>query len=281
MVTPLQEQGRPSIRVTSYNVLADSYATKRLYPTVPPELLNWSHRGPMIVSRIQELNPDVVCLQEVEAAHWTDLYASLVPLGWEGIFAKKGMSRVDGCALLYRTGTASLQQSEAVYFSDGTPPSGHLALVGVLATGIGLVRVASTHLRWQADTSEPESHIGYRQAAELLRRLSSTATTATTATTGATDVTIICGDLNIPPQHPLVQLFLDHGFSDAYAASPQWTCAPNGRPARIDYIFASGAARAVGERVPALQQATLLPNVEQPSDHLPITARIELAAVEI
>jgi endonuclease/exonuclease/phosphatase family metal-dependent hydrolase len=227
--------------------------------------LDWKHRGPSIVARIDQLSPDVACLQEVEAAHWNDLHAALVPLGWDGVFAQKGMSRLDGCALLYRTGAASLMHSDAVYFGDGEEPSGHLALIGELATGIGAVRVVTTHLRWQAETSVPCAHIGYRQATELLTRLSA----------GDPFATVICGDFNVRPQHAVVKLLSDNGFHDAYAASPQWTCAPNGVPARIDYIVVSRGLAAVGEELPALQRAAAMPNVDQPSDHLPITARIE------
>jgi mRNA deadenylase 3'-5' endonuclease subunit Ccr4 len=266
-----QSDGRPSIRVTSYNILADAYATKRLYPTVPPALLDWSRRCRSIVARIDELNPEVACLQEVQATRWADLHSSLMPLGWDGIFRQKGMSRVDGCALVYRTAAVSLLHSEAVYFSDGAEPSGHLALMGVLATPIGPVRIVTTHLRWQSDTSEARSHIGYRQATELLTRLAAEQTPAT----------VVCGDFNISPGHPVVQLFADHGFRDASGASPQSTCAPNGRAARIDYIFASRDLSAAAERLPALTDATVMPNGDEPSDHLPITARIELGAAEI
>jgi hypothetical protein len=38
---------------------------------------------------------------------------------------------------------------------------------------------------------------------------------------------------------------------------------------------------AAAERLPALTDATVMPNGDEPSDHLPITARIELGAAEI
>ena len=258
-----------SIRATSYNILANSYATRRVYPTVPPEILSWKSRGPGIVARIREIDPDVLCLQEVEAGHWADMHASLMQLGWDGIFAKKEKSRVDGCALLYRTGSSSLIESEALYFSDGDEPSGHVALIGVLNTRIGPVRFVTTHLRWQAETAEFRSHIGHRQAAELLCRLS---------VAGGAAATVICGDFNVRPEHPLTTLFSEHGFSDAYAAAPQSTCAPHGNAARIDYIFVSQGLQAEGERLPEVRDTAVMPNTDEPSDHLPITARIALGA---
>jgi len=269
MLTRLPTDGPPSIRVTSYNILANSYATKGLYPTVPPALLDWQHRRPAIVARIDAMTPDVACLQEVEAAHWPDLYASFVRRGWDGIFAQKGRSRVDGCALLYRTAVASLLQTKAVYFNDGTEPSGHLALWGDFATAIGSVRIVTTHLRWQSATADARAHIGYRQATELLTRL---------AATEPALATVVCGDFNASPRHPLVQRFSDDGFHDVSVANPQFTCAPNGRPARIDYIFVSRELRAVAERLSTLPDDGIMPNLDEPSDHLPITARIESAA---
>jgi mRNA deadenylase 3'-5' endonuclease subunit Ccr4 len=258
-----------SFRVTSYNVLADAYATTRLYPSIAPPVLNWERRGPAIVARIVDLRPDIACLQEVQARDWPGLEAAFANQGWRGVYAQKGQARPDGCAVLYRTESIQLRDIHALHFSDGRrgeADSGHLALIGTFETPSDLIRVATTHFRWQAPAINGDDHVGYRQALQLLNHLSTAAPIGTH--------TIVCGDFNVSPDSPLIELFERSGFVDAYRASPQPTCNPNGRSSRIDYIFATAELRPVGETITALQADTALPSMSEPSDHLPITAAL-------
>lgn len=256
-----------AVRVTSYNLLADAYASRRLYPTVAPDVLSWQHRGPALLARLSGSTSDILCLQEVDAVHWAAFEQGLAAAGWSGVFAQKRHGRVDGCALLCRKGQAEITDSESLYFDDGggaDPPSGHVALAGEFRTSIGPLRVVSTHLRWQFTSADSASHIGYRQATELLDFCAKRQAAAI--------ANVICGDFNVTAEHPLVRLFLDRGYQDAYAAAPQNTCAPNGQATRIDYIFVSRALTAIGQPLPDLNTRVALPTRDEPSDHLPITA---------
>lgn len=265
-----------SFRLTSYNVLAEAYATKKLYPAIDPELMRWSRRGPAIVARVVALAPEVACLQEVDAAAWPGLEAAFAAQGWRGVFAAKGAGRPDGCALLYREGALRLVASEALHYDDGddgAAASGHLALIATFDSDAGPVRIASTHLRWQAASVRAEAHIGFRQSRELLDRCS--------AMTPHAFATIVCGDLNAPPDSDIAALFRERGFSDAYASAPQPTCNPHRRATRIDFIFATAGLLATPEPIPAIDADTLLPSAAEPSDHLPITARLALAPTSL
>ncbi len=258
-----------SFRLTSYNLLAEAYATRRLYPQVAPEVIAWSRRGPALVRRIADLAPDVACLQEVQASAWPGLESALASTGYRGVYAQKGQGRPDGCALLFRDGPLRYVSSEALHFDDGVDgadPSGHVALVGTFESAAGRVVVAGTHLRWQPQPEDAEAHIGYRQARELALHCQAVDATAT----------VICGDFNAGSESALVGLLRERGYIDACAAAPQPTFNSGGRAARIDFILHSGRLSSVPEPLPAIDGQTTMPSASEPSDHLPITATLAL-----
>jgi mRNA deadenylase 3'-5' endonuclease subunit Ccr4 len=49
-----------------WNVLADCFATKESFPKVDTNILEWNFRKNLIRERILNLNPDIICMQEVE-----------------------------------------------------------------------------------------------------------------------------------------------------------------------------------------------------------------------
>ena len=262
-----------SLRLTSYNVLAAAYATRRLYPSVDAELMRWSRRAQAIVARIVALAPDVACLQEVESAAWPSLEGAFAAAGWRGVFAAKGGGRPDGCALLWRGDVLRFAAHEVLHYGDGeagAEASGHVALIVDFETLHGRLRIADTHLRWQAVTAPTEAHIGFRQARELVDRCA--------AMTPPAFATVVCGDFNAPPESDIAAMFRAHGFVDAYAPAPQPTCNPHRRATRIDYIFAAPSLQATPEPIPAIDGNTPLPSATEPSDHLPITARLTALA---
>lgn len=255
-----------SFRLTSYNILADAYASRRLFPAIDPSVLSWQRRAPALVDRLVGLAPEVICLQEVQEAHWPALQAAFEQQGWHGSFAQKGKSRPDGCAILSRGCALRMIGVETFYFEDGeqgSAASGHLAMIGRLDTPIGLIHIANTHLRWQADTTQPESHIGYREAIQLLQICADLP--------GNPLATVICGDFNVSPESPAVQIVRRSGFRDAYESSPQPTCNSNGRVKRIDYIFVTHRLASRAEPIPELTDETPMPNGNEPSDHLPLS----------
>jgi CCR4-NOT transcription complex subunit 6 len=74
---------------------------------------------------IIDANPDVVCLQEVQADHYeTHLYAAMSDQGYEGVYKQKtrqsmGMAgKVDGCALFWRRSKFHLVESYSIEFNE-------------------------------------------------------------------------------------------------------------------------------------------------------------------
>lgn len=70
MITSIADDRPPSrlrflggFRVLSYNVLAEIYATRQMYPYCPMWALNWSFRKQLLQRELQLYNADILCLQ--------------------------------------------------------------------------------------------------------------------------------------------------------------------------------------------------------------------------
>ena len=227
-----------SFRIASYNVLADSYVKPQWHPNVDPEVLRWDRRKFALAERVARLDVDIVCLQEVEADAYSLLESSLGAKGYNGVYAKKGRDKPDGCAMFFRKGGLGFVGSRTIYYRDGVqgaPDSGHLALIISFECASGIIRVATTHLRWGQEDKPPEEHIGYRQIRELFDECFKPDQTAY--------AWIVCGDLNAQSGSSVVKELVGSGFVDAYAGREQATCNPSRRAKRIDYIFDDRLAR--------------------------------------
>jgi mRNA deadenylase 3'-5' endonuclease subunit Ccr4 len=259
-----------SFRISSYNVLADSYVKPQWYPNVDPEVLRWDRRKFALAERVARLDVDIVCLQEVEADAYSLLESSLGAKGYNGVYAKKGRDKPDGCAMFFRKGGLGFIDSRTIYYRDGgqgAPDSGHLALINSFECELGIIRVATTHLRWGQEDKPPQEHIGYRQIRELIDERFKPDQTAY--------AWIVCGDLNAQSDSPLVKELVGSGFVDAYAGREKATCNPNRRAKRIDYIFHTSGLRSEPAKLMEIDDLTPLPSAEEPSDHLALVAAFE------
>jgi len=112
-------------RIATYNVLAEIYATQQQYPYCDIWALSWDYRFQNIMREIIDANPDVVCLQEVQADHYENhLYAAMSEQGFEGVYKQKtrqsmGLAgKVDGCALFWRRSKFHLVESYSIEFNE-------------------------------------------------------------------------------------------------------------------------------------------------------------------
>jgi mRNA deadenylase 3'-5' endonuclease subunit Ccr4 len=261
-----------SISIASYNVLADSYVKPKWYPNVDPENLRWDRRKYAMAERVGGLDADIICLQEVEADAYALLEGGLDAKGYNGVYARKGADKPDGCAMFFRQERLRFAGANTLYYHDGrlgVPDSGHLALIISFECEWGVIRIATTHLRWGQDNKAPEEHIGYRQIRELLDERFKPDQSAY--------AWIVCGDLNAQSSDPVVKELAGNGFVDAYAGREQATCNPNGKAKRIDYIFHASDhisnLIAAPARLMEIDDLTPLPSADEPSDHLPVMAK--------
>lgn len=254
------------LRMASYNVLADAYIKPEWFPRTPADLLQPQRRREALARRILGLDADIVCLQEVEPDSFAALQRELEPHRYTGVLALKQQGRPDGCAVFHRL--EGYLGHRAHYFQDRLEDgriSGHLALVVDFEVGGEPLSVACTHLRWDRPDRPVEQHQGMQQATELLQEQ---------VLRKPEHLWVVCGDFNAQPGDPLVRAFTAAGLVDAYGGRHQPTCNANDRAKAIDYLFHSRALRAQPDRLPELEDKTPLPSDTEPSDHLPIAARL-------
>jgi mRNA deadenylase 3'-5' endonuclease subunit Ccr4 len=255
------------LRIASYNILADAYVKPEWFPHTPADVFLPRRRQEALARRIVGLDADIVCLQEVEPASFDALQRALAPHGYAGMLALKQQGKPDGCAVFHRLERCPGHQAH--YFKDRLEDgriSGHLALVVDFDVGGGdRLRVACTHLRWDRPDRPVEQHQGMQEAAELLEERVRRDSEA---------LWVVCGDFNAEPEAPLVRAFGAAGLLDAYEGRHQPTCNVNTRAKTIDFLFHSRTLRAQPDRLPELDDRTPMPSETEPSDHLPIAARL-------
>ena len=113
----------------------------------------------------------------------------------------------------------------------------------------------------------PEEQIGYLQIRELINDHFKPDRTSY--------AWVVCGDLNVRSDNPVVKELISHGFLDVYAGREQATCNPNSKAKRIDYIFHTAGLRAEPVKLMEIDDFTPLPSADEPSDHLAIVAAFE------
>jgi endonuclease/exonuclease/phosphatase family metal-dependent hydrolase len=256
-----------SFVVCSYNTLANAYIEPRFFPHTAVEHLRPEWRMGALADAIERRAAQILCLQEIEEDTFALLERRLATLGYAGEHLKKSGTRLDGCATFFDRDLFSLGDVRRLAYDDGLadqPASGSIALLLELRHGAQTLGVANTHLKWQAPTTPPDQRVGLRQARQLVGALS------------PRDAWIVCGDFNATSTTLTLDTFRAAGFADAYAARPDdFTCNSNGIAKRIDYLLCRGPLRARPHALPPIDATTPLPSVEQPSDHLAISATFE------
>ncbi len=252
-----------SLVIASYNVLADAYARPEWSPRTPPRLLAWDSRKEALAARMLTLNADVLCLQEVEADAFAFWAERLRAHGYDGVYAQKGAAKPDGCATFFRLAALTFVRDRAFLYGDN---SGHLAHLTTFDWGQIPLRVANTHLQWSPSGTPTEQHAGFRQMQALME--------THLLPLAPEDVWVVCGDFNALPESPVLGLLSAQGLVDASQAAPQPTCVSNGCAKRIDFIFHTPNLASEPGHLPVIDDQTPLPSETEPSDHLPLTARL-------
>lgn len=268
-----EKRGTSVLDLVSWNVLADAYVRPEYFPSTPAALLAPGARTAAIVSRVVASGADVVCLQEVEPALVEAIRARDV---YDVRYVQKGRGKPDGCAMLARRGTVCFDAVTELAYPDG---SGHVALLAVVRpAGVGAetVGIATTHVKWDPPgTPEPERW-ATRQLGALVAGMEGWL--RETQAEERALAWVACGDLNVTPDDRVLDVF--RGKRDVYANTPHArpTVNANGRPRRIDYIFADPRLGAEPRAVREIDAATPMPSDDEPSDHLAIGAVISVGS---
>ncbi|KQS70529.1 uncharacterized protein Dere_GG26826 [Drosophila erecta] len=121
--------GEPNeIRVVSYNLLADLYASSdyagsTLFSYCPAKYLQIDYRKPLFINEIIGYNSDILCLQEVDQRIFDfDLKEILEqpPYNYRGIMAPKGKC-AEGVAIFYRNSRFDLLDTQVLHLGSNIP----------------------------------------------------------------------------------------------------------------------------------------------------------------
>jgi mRNA deadenylase 3'-5' endonuclease subunit Ccr4 len=95
------------LRVLSYNLLADIYTSREvdqevMYNHCPVEFLARRRRMTLLLYEMLVYQPDVICLQEVDASIFSSLFRPcLESQGYQGYYSNKASVQLEGCAMFW------------------------------------------------------------------------------------------------------------------------------------------------------------------------------------
>lgn len=213
-----------SFSIMSYNVLAQRLLEDHiyLYRKHDPEALSWENRSKTLLAEIQEADPDILCLQEVQASHLNSFFSKLKDLGYEGLYKQRSPLHADGCAIYFKTDKLKLISSNTVeYFQCYTRRFDcsildrfNIALIARLAFQNSSdprseFIVATTHLLYNPRRQD----VKLAQTQVLLAELDRVSFIGLNELTGKPSYlpTIVTGDFNMVPESAVYRL-LTQGF---------------------------------------------------------------------
>ncbi len=259
-----------SIRVASYNILADAYAIASRYPRSPTEALAAGPRLARLLAELTAIDADIYCLQEVEpsrhtaiAKHLGDAFASCY---------EQRHGHPDGCAIFYRHDRVALDHSDTLHYQAHEPGYDQLAQFGYFRCGEQPLAVANTHLRWQRRDTPRERHVGRLQLLELLTRR--------TGQLASWPSWLIAGDFNAASESVVIQAALERGLRLSCRTQRPWDTSNIGERCRkIDYLlYTPQQLTPTPGALPKLRRDTPLPSFEHSSDHLPVVVDFQWLA---
>ncbi|CAH2035850.1 unnamed protein product, partial [Iphiclides podalirius] len=202
-------------KIVSYNVLAQYLLECHpyLYTHCSPRDLKWKVRAARLYNEILSLEPDILCLQEVQASHIQSFYSKFEEIGYCGVFKQKTGHRQDGCAIYYKRSMFHLEDHISVEFYQPELPLLNRDNVGLAVrlrprhpSAPGLppappLVVATTHLLYNPKRTD----VRLAQMQLLLAEIDRFAYYRDGARSGHHPI-ILTGDLNSPPDSAVIKL---------------------------------------------------------------------------
>ncbi|KAJ6781889.1 hypothetical protein PWT90_08558 [Aphanocladium album] len=116
------------VKIFSWNILCDKYATAQLYGYTPTRALKWDYRLECILKEVRYRDADFVALQEVSTEAFRDeLSPELAKLDYRGVqwpksraktMGEKDAATVDGCAVFYKQSKYILLDKQVIEFAS-------------------------------------------------------------------------------------------------------------------------------------------------------------------
>lgn len=246
-----------SFRLVTYNILSNDYLWDGIYDHVCEDILNWENRRVKIVERIKKIAPDVVCLQELNTVSFEYFKKSLED--FEGTFAKKGNSSHHGVGTFCKRGTFK-KTHHRIVLCEGTSNCACRPVQPAIFTDLLLkngksITLINTKIKWiqNIKLGDPVwNHVQF-----ILNSMTEAPT-------------IIVGDFNMKPDHPLMHDFYSAGLQDGFLDKNTYSCYANKDFQRVDYILSTKDLKSIPIESFSLASAKPIPNENEPSDHLPL-----------
>jgi len=292
-VGPGPAPGSPSLRVLTWNLLADGLAQEGNFSRCPPGALTWEHRGPLIASALVRYDADVVVLQE--ATHLPDTLGPALEAAGYALHSKEKHDSAcermgypaDAVAVAWRR--ARLEpcgdaRAERFAAEGGGEASQVLVAVPLRDTTAGgkTVLVVGAHLK----AGKGSSAVREWQARQLAGRAG--------ALGAGLDAQVVLGDFNAPPNEPALGVMAEAGFVSAWGVPPpgshfttwKWRREEEGdgeweKRECIDYVLSRGTLSPVArwaQPAPEDIGEGALPCEAYPSDHIAQLTVLEWAA---
>ena len=90
------------LRLASWNLLAQCYATPSKYSWCDPQHLDWEYRKSLIIPKLLNMDADIICLQEVEVGLWPELIDAFQSHQYSGVLQNVTRGHNVASAILVR-----------------------------------------------------------------------------------------------------------------------------------------------------------------------------------
>jgi len=163
-----------TLRVCSWNLLAQEYIRPAKYPWCPPTALDWESRKAGIEAQISKLDAGVLCLQEVDVRLWSDLCELLERNGYSrGILQDTKNHPVATAVFLHDKLPMEVHRvesrSRALIVCLDSTTAGGMDFLSSTANPVKPIYVCSLHL--EAGMSSDHAEKRFSQLKSLWRRL--------------------------------------------------------------------------------------------------------------
>jgi mRNA deadenylase 3'-5' endonuclease subunit Ccr4 len=196
--------------LATWNVLADDHVYPHYYPQCNKKQLSWTDRLPLLLDRIHQLSPDILCMQEVD--HWKDWDTPMKEKGYTNTYLARGGSKADGCSISFKTDRFMIVDRLEIRMDDiANLPFNDPQRIRKHCVALGLVLrptdapempegefdflVVTTHLFWNPKFED----VKIRQAIYLTYQISQFWTKPNRL--------VICGDFNSTPDSAIATYF--------------------------------------------------------------------------
>lgn len=270
---------QPKIRIMFWNCLSNELATKPFngkipFPNTDQSILDWNYRFPLIIDEIRRVEPDILCLAEIDTNDYTNSFQKVfLELGYNSIHKNK-VERNDGVCIAWKINKFNLEKSTIQRLHIEHSQIAIFTILNMIDNKKKICLVA-THLKSKPDFLQIRNEEGIRML-EILEKFNDVNHTE-----------IICGDLNETMNRGVCKLLINNDYKSIQPLPNEgedywttWKKMNTEIKKQEDYIWIKNNSLIVPVatyQLPRYSQVpNLLPCYNHPSDHLPIACDLAL-----